>query len=1192
MKRKFLSAFAVIAVIALLVAIPAAFAQETTAGLDGTVRDPTGAVVPGAHVVVSGTTLVGVKALDTDASGYYHFSNLPPGKYTITVTATGFAKIERSLVLEVGHLPTVDVQMQVGVQSTVVEVTGVAPVIDVTTTHNVTNVTQDVVDNVPHGYSFQSVLQFAPMVRNEPLEGGMVGPNAAGGSGTGGQSAGSGTNGGAFGFSVGGGSDAENSYLVEGQETADAIGGFSHTNVPFSFIQEVEIKSSGVEAQYGGALGGVANVVMEKGTSSYHGSVSSQFERGSWDGSQNAYPRYDPAFSSGGMIGNALADATYQVYQPKKDGLTDTFPGFTFGGPLLPKLKDRVWFFVGFNPEIRGVGRTVDWDFAGNDAFPATEGPTPFHFDTQTYYTTARIDAAVTQKIRVFGSWLYQFQRAQGEFLPQADSVNGLVNNTATSPQAVYGHGLGYAAPNVTTNVGTDITLSPSVVATFRWGYNFQNYHDFGMPTGGAFNSFATGCTTDCVDNLGGAIAGTQINQLAGYFSAPNNINNTLYDATHHNQLTADIQWTKSGWWGQHSFRFGYGFNRLSNTVDQHFNEPNVTVFAGGQNYYSPQGQVGIDNCAIADPGYDTDPNSPTFESGGIYGGCAGQYGYLYIQDYGSNGQATSMTNAFYAQDSWTIGAGLTINAGLRLENEYLPAEDQPQGGISKPIQFGWGDKIAPRIGVAWDPFKNGKWKVFASYGKFYDIMKLNLAISSFGGQYWQNCYYALNTTDLSSIVPVFDNAGRYCSGPNSASEANFGSGGTPEGITFLENQNFRTFPTSCSTCTPTEEGVANNLKPFSQHETVVGIDHQLSNNVFFEARWDRRRLDNAIEDSAIFDPAIGETFVIVNPGKGVNKTFDGFWNFLYGSPSGCSGATCPPNNVPAQRSYDGVEFRVTKAVSNHWGGMASYTYSHFRGNYTGLTSSDISDGGGGRNAPNNSRAFDEPFFSWQSDGQSSSGNLPTDRPNTIKGYGYYVLPWAHKFSTTFGLFQYFYEGTPLTTYADLGYSFAPSFGAYGVPNAEDGAFPTDIVGRGKFLPLTQNADGSISVGTPTVRRTPWYTQSDFQISQDYKISERKVLSFSATATNLWNQHSVVAYWGGADSNFYAQYGTPGGQDLFTGVPFYKAAESGYNLTALFNNAGGATGTPGGPMTLNSLYNKPLYYQLSRNIRMAVKFTF
>ena len=140
------------------------------------------------------------------------------------------------------------------------------------------------------------------MVRNEPLERGMVGPNAAGGSGTGGQSAGSGTNGGAFGFSVGGGgSDAENSYLVEGQETADAIGGFSHTNVPFSFIQEVEIKSSGVEAQYGGALGGVANVVMEKGTSSYHGSVSSQFERGSWDGSQNAYPRYDPAFSSGGM---------------------------------------------------------------------------------------------------------------------------------------------------------------------------------------------------------------------------------------------------------------------------------------------------------------------------------------------------------------------------------------------------------------------------------------------------------------------------------------------------------------------------------------------------------------------------------------------------------------------------------------------------------------------------------------------------------------------------------------------------------------------------------------------------------------------------------------------------------------------------------------------------------------------------
>ena len=60
--------------------------------------------------------------------------------------------------------------------------------------------------------------------------------------------------------------------------------------------------------------------------------------------------------------------------------------------------------------------------------------------------------------------------------------------------------------------------------------------------------------------------------------------------------------------------------------------------------------------------------------------------------------------------------------------------------------------------------------KVFGSYGKFYDIMKLNLAISSFGGQYWQNCVYALNTSDITSIQPAFNSSGRYCGGPGTDS--------------------------------------------------------------------------------------------------------------------------------------------------------------------------------------------------------------------------------------------------------------------------------------------------------------------------------------------------------------------------------------------------------------------------------------
>ncbi len=1212
-----------------LLLVATMFAQETTGQLQGTVKDPSGAVVPRASVVLTGTSLVGEKSLTTDTAGYYHFLNLPPGTYALTIKASGFSELKRQgILIEVGHLPTLDLVLTVGAAGTVVEVSGAAPLIDTTTETTLTNVTSDVIKDVPHGYSFQSVIQFAPGARNEPLAGGMVGPNAAGGTGTGGQSAGSGTNGQAFGYSVGGGADSENAYLVEGQETADAIGGFSHTNVPFAFIQELQVKSSGVDAEYGGALGGVVNVIMQKGSNRYHGSVFSQFETGDWDGSPADYPRYDPSgLGAGGAAsgGAVLADPNYEDYQPKKDTLTDIFPGFSIGGPIL---KDKVWFFASFNPEFRDRSRTANWAFPGDVAFAPQTGPTPFSNNEQTYYTNARIDYAATQKIRIFGSWLYQYQRASGEFLPAADATDPtLLNPTASTPVPVYGHNLGFSAPNVTTNVGLDYTITPSLVGTFRWGYNYQNYHDFGQPTGGAFDLFDASGVGACDNNLavaptaacptgGTPIAATsQLYQTTGFLSAPNNINNTYYNQVHRNQIDADVAWFKSGWYGTHNFKFGYQLMRLSNSVLQHFNEPNVTVIpsAGGAGNFVPDytGPTWAANCTAVDPGIDTNPNDATFGTGGPFGGCAGQYGYIWTQDYGSGGQATSMNHAFFVQDAWTIGHGVTINAGIRFEHEYLPAEDQPQGGISEPINFGWGSKIAPRIGAAWDVLNNGKWKVFGSYGRFFDIMKLNLAISSFGGQYWNNCYYALGTQNLSSIVPAFNSMTRYCGGPgaDSTTPANFAGGTTPAGLTFIQDENFRTFPQTCSTCTATEEGVAPNLNPYEQHESVFGMDHQIARNVALEVRWDRRRLDHAIEDAALFNPAVGETFVIVNPGQGVDHTFDGFYNFLYGASSGCTALVggCPPNLPTAIRNYDGVEFLLTKASSSHWAGMFSYTYSRFYGNYTGLTNTDISDGGGGRNAPNNSRAFDEPFFYYGANGKQSTGVLPTDRPNVFKGYGYYERPWWHnKLTSNFGIFQYLYQGSPVSTFADVGTSFAPDYGAYNVPNAEGGAFPTYFLPRGEFLPVSQDpTTGALTIGSPYNRRTPWFIQSDLQFQQGYKIDESKALTFSVTVPNAFNQRSVTAYWEQMDSDYtYDQYLAPPSANCATppatiapcslfanGPAFYKAAMSGYDYQALMNSIGGTAGSSG-VMTLNSLYGKPLYHQNSRNLYMAIKFTF
>src|SRR5215467_15392678 len=136
---------------ALLLTVSGAFAQETTGGIVGTVKDPSGGVMPGVKVEVTGDTLVGSKEATTDSAGYYRFVNLPPGNVTITVAAPGFATFKRGLVVEVGHLPTVDITLQVGMTETVVEVSGSStPVIDPTTNVTTTNLTESTLNSIPH----------------------------------------------------------------------------------------------------------------------------------------------------------------------------------------------------------------------------------------------------------------------------------------------------------------------------------------------------------------------------------------------------------------------------------------------------------------------------------------------------------------------------------------------------------------------------------------------------------------------------------------------------------------------------------------------------------------------------------------------------------------------------------------------------------------------------------------------------------------------------------------------------------------------------------------------------------------------------------------------------------------------------------------------------------------------------------
>jgi len=1114
--------------------LPGAIAQETTAGLQGTVKDSSGGAIANATVEVASPALIGVKKATTDAAGYYRFANLPPGTYTVTFSASGFRTYkEPDVELLVGHLPTLNATMQVGQVTETVEVASQAALIDPTQSRVQTNISATNLMDLPtQSLSFQSVIQFAPGARYEPLQ----------------SSNGSANNG----FQINGASNSENAYLVEGQETASMSSGASNANVPMDFIQEVQVKTNGFEAENGGALGGVVNVILKSGGNEVHGSVFSYYRADPFDANPNPNLIRNPQFPTN--LGGPRLDQPLEYYYPKKDHYRIADPGFTLGGPIV---KDRLWFFLAANPDFNQVRRTV------NFTYPGASGPRVFNDNNYTYYALARVDYLATQKIRLHGSWQYNYARGTGTSLPSADDIHGQFNSSSTQNPDNFNGGIGYVQPNVLYNAGADITLTPTVVATTRFGYWAYDGtpESRGLPSGIRYvytdtnYNYSTGIpglpTTKALD---GTPLPAQFQQAAGYSNIGAN-SATVYDWWRRWTFNQDLAFFRN-WHGTHNFKVGYGF--MHGTADELAGAYNTAdVYVAYNDPYIPQSQIGIANCkAIV---------AQNIAKYGVAGGntdgtaCQGLWGTVNVRDLiSASGKVGGWNHSFYVQDAWTISHRLTLNLGLRLDKESLPSYNSLPG--FNGISFGWGDKLAPRLGAAYDVLGNGKVKVFASFGYFFDIMKYNLPLGSFGGAYWHDCVYALDSADYTGIIPQRDSQGHYCP---VGTGGNTPAVGQMPNMRFIENYDYRepaNDPNQIGSLGKT--GLVDpNLKPMKEHVLTIGGAWEIGHNLVFEPTYTRSRLDRTIEDAGVITPN-GEVYYIVNPGFGVNAQVP-------------SCPACPPN-PKAIRDYDGIEFRLTKRFSDQWFGVFSYTYSRLYGNYTGLTATDVSDSIG-RNGANTDRAFDEPFMSYDANGHviTANGPLPTDRPNTFKINGYYTpkLKW---FNPTIGLFEQIYSGTPLSTYMSV-------WGA-----------PVFVDGRGEWLPVTRDSStGNWVAGTPTAARTPMFTQSDISIFEDFHVSktnERLIARIGGDCLNCFNQHAVTVI----NSNLLRtgsinpyQCGTAGVScttvtDQNAGFN-YAAVLGGYNFIGLANSQG---------RTLSSLYGAPQAWQNPRTLRFQVRFTF
>jgi hypothetical protein len=289
---------------------PALFAQ-TTATIAGRIVDGQGLPVPGVSVVATGPQ--GAKTAVTGADGRYQLSYLTPGQYTVRAELQGFKTVEQGAVmLRLGQTVDLSLTMQVGGLNETVNVSGTTPVVDTSTTTIGAALDSQLLERVPIGRRFSDTLYIAPGVST----GGSVGTANP---------------------SISGASGLENQYIVDGVNITNggygALGSYSiifgslGNGTPYDFMQEVQVKTGGYEAEYGQSTGGVVNVITKSGSNKLAGSVF-------------GYAR--PSRLEGNFTQVQTANGTVNTDSTE---LSDA--GVTVGGPVM---RDRLFFFGAFDP--------------------------------------------------------------------------------------------------------------------------------------------------------------------------------------------------------------------------------------------------------------------------------------------------------------------------------------------------------------------------------------------------------------------------------------------------------------------------------------------------------------------------------------------------------------------------------------------------------------------------------------------------------------------------------------------------------------------------------------------------------------------------------------------------------------------------------------------------------------------------